>query len=216
MTVIPNGIDVDRFRPCRESGRRLRAEWNVPASSTLVGIVGRLDPMKGHPVFLDAAARLAAGRPNLEFVCVGDGGSAYRAELQESAARLGVAGRVKWTPHVADMPAVYNALDVLCSASIYGEGFPNVVGEAMACGTPCVVTDVGDSGRVLDCSLLTAPPGDAQSLAARLATLLDMPDRQRARLGAEGRRRIVSEYSVARLVDATEHAMVQALTEARR
>lgn len=211
LTVIPNGVDTERFAPCREAGARIRAEWNVNPSETLVGLVGRLDPMKGHLDFLQAAALLERQRRNLRFVCVGDGDSGYRARLQASAIGLGLADRVRWVPHHANMAELYNALDILCSASIDGEGFPNVLGEAMACGIPCVVTDVGDSARVLNCSQLTAPSGNPATLAGRIATLLDMPDDQRARLAAEGRHRIMSEYSIAHLVDATENAILRTL-----
>lgn len=216
MTVIPNGIDTDRFAPDREAGARVRAQWNVRPSDTLVGLVGRLDPMKGHPIFLQVAAMLARDRPNVMFACVGDGNAAYQRDLLETACRLGIGSRVRWVPHAQDMTAVYNAFDVLCSSSIDGEGFPNVIGEAMACETPCVVTDVGDSARVLNREGLIVRSVQPELLASTIATVLDLPPSQRAGLAAEGRRRIMSEFSVARLVDATERAICQTCADIRR
>jgi len=207
IVVIPNGIDADRFHPDRASGRRVRREWNVAPDEKLVGLVGRIDPMKDHPTFLSAAARVAAVRGDVRFACVGDGDPRYRHELTRLADGLGLTHRLIWAGTRADMPAVFNALDVACSSSLYGEGFPNVIGEAMACGVPCVVTDVGDSAWILDHPPLVSPPGDPDAFAQRLNLLLDGGEAYAARVGAEGRQRILSHFSVARLVTATEDAI---------
>ena len=207
MLVIPNGIDTERFRPDREAGAPIRREWNVRPHEKLVGLVGRLDPMKGHPTFLAAAALLAPKRSNLRFVCVGDGDARYRQELVGQADRLGLTPRLLWAGTRADMPAVYSALDVACSCSAYGEGFSNVIGEAMACGVPCVVTDVGDSAWILGQPAFVSPPGRPDEVALRLALLVDGGDANAARVGAEGRQRIIDRFSVAHLVSATEAAI---------
>ena len=99
-------------------------------------------------MFLQAAARIAAEYPNVRFVCVGHGAASYVAQLKELTRTLGIEDRVMWIDARPDVRAVYNALDVFCSAS-RSEGFPNVIGEAMACGRHCVVTDVGDSKLVV-------------------------------------------------------------------
>ena len=203
-TVIPNGIDAERFVPDRAAGLRVRTEWGVAPHECLIGLIGRLDPMKDHPTFLAAAARLGA-RPDVRFVCVGGGEPRYADEMAGLARQFGLADRVIWAGPRADMCPVYNALDIMCSSSS-GEGFPNVIGEAMACGVPCVVTDVGDSAWILDQPALVAPPRDPAALADRMQRLVD--DRAyAARVGADSRQRVLREFSVSRLAASTEEAL---------
>jgi glycosyltransferase involved in cell wall biosynthesis len=216
MVWIPNGIDTSRFVPCAESRARLRRQWGVSTHEKLIGLVGRLDPMKDHQTFLKAASMLARERGDVRFVCVGDGPAAYRRELQKVGSQLGLDGRLLWLPNQAHMPDVYNALDVLCSSSSYGEGFPNVLGEAMACGVPCVVTAVGDSEQILGQPEFTVQAGDASALAERLNVLLNSPPDQIAQMAAAGRHRIVREFSIAHLVRATEHALASLLSGSAR
>ncbi|MDD4169642.1 MAG: glycosyltransferase, partial [Desulfotomaculaceae bacterium] len=139
--VIPNGIDTERFRPDPESGKLVRAEWGVSSDEKLIGLVGRLDPMKDHPTFLEAAALLMQKRKDVRFVCVGDGPADLRQELHALGKALDLNKYLIWAGAREDMAAVYNALELATSSSSFGEGFPNVVGEAMACGVPCVVTE---------------------------------------------------------------------------
>jgi len=101
------------------------------------------------------------------------------------------------------MPGVYNALDILCLSSS-NEGFPNVLGEAMSCGVPCVATDAGDAGRVLGGTGLVVAPGHAAALAAGMETLLARLTQEGARLGALCRGRVEAEFSLPRLMAATE------------
>lgn len=201
MTVIPNGIDVERFRPDQRLGREVRAGWGVMPEVPLVGLVGRLDPMKDHPTFLQAAARLCRERPDVRFACVGEGPDRYGRKLRELAAGLNLSGRLIWAGARADMPAVYNALDVLVLSSAFGEGFPNVVGEAMACAVPCVVTDVGDCRRIVGDAGLVVPSGDAEALSACLRAVL--ADSSASERGRSARGRVVAEFSVPHMVEAT-------------
>ena len=216
IVVIPNGIDTDRFVPCAESRARLRRQWGVSTGEKVIGLVGRLDPMKDHQTFLKVAAILARARGDVRFVCVGDGPAVYRQELQEVGTQLGLDGRLSWIPSQAQMTDVYNGLDVLCSSSSHGEGFPNVLGEAMACGIPCVVTAVGDSARILGQPRFTVHAGDAHALAERLNALLNSPPDEIAQLAAAGRQRIVREFSIAHLVRATERALASLLPGSAR
>ena len=211
IVVVPNGIDTDRFARNTESRARLRREWDLIAGEKVIGIVGRLDPMKDHQTFLQAASLLARQRNDVRFVCVGEGAPAYCEELQAAAARLGLKDRLLWLPNQVNMPEVYNALDILCSSSAYGEGFPNVLGEAMSCGVPCVVTSAGDAGEILGQPQWTVTPGDASALAKRLADLVDSRPEVAACLRTAGRERIVRKYSIARLVQATEQALASVL-----
>lgn len=205
--VVFNGIDVDRFRPDPQGRARVRAEWNIPANQMLIGLVGRLAPEKDHPTFLHAAARLAAGCRDVRFVLVGDGSRPYRERLLQLSGELGLEDSLVWAGTRSDMPAVYSALDVLCLASFTYEGFPNVVAEAMACGVPCVVTNVGDSALIVGELGIVVPRADPQALAAGLGKMLEGLDAiQPHRL----RQRIVSRFSVETMVVATERALLEA------
>jgi len=106
------------------------------------------------------------------------------------------------------MNAVYNALDIVCSSSAFGEGFPNVVGEAMACGVLCVVTDVGDSAMLVGDETFVVPPRDPVRLASRIDHLLSVSTTERNDIRARLRRRVVEQFSVARLTIATETALL--------
>jgi glycosyltransferase involved in cell wall biosynthesis len=207
MVVIPNGIDTGRFSPDPAGRACVRAEWGVPAGTPLVGLVGRLDPMKGHEHFLHAAALLARERPGVRFACVGDGPECYKRELEALARRLELGDRLVWAGARADMQAVYSALDVHTSASVYGEGFSNALGEAMACGVPCAATDVGDSAAVLGGLGPVVPPGDDAALADAWAGLLDLAPGARAELSAAVRKRVETEFSLGRLARRTEDAL---------
>lgn len=205
MVVVPNGIDTNRFHPAPEARRRVRAEWRISEDEKLIGLVGRLDPMKDHPTFLEAAALLARKRWDVHFICVGSGPAGYRRGLHALSKRLSLAERLIWAGARRDMPAVYSALDIATSSSSYGEGFPNVVGEAMSCGVPCVVTDVGDSAWIVGETGAVAPSGDPEALAACWMKIIDEPPEVQSQIGLDSRRRIVYNFSLDRMIkQATE------------
>ncbi len=208
MTVVPNGIDTENYRPDAAARKQLRLEWGIAGDEWLVGLVARLDPMKDHPTFLRAAARLCERNPNVRFVCVGDGPAEYLQELQALSESLGLGEKVIWAGGWDDMTAVYNALDVLVSSS-YGEGFSNVIGEAMACGLPCVVTDVGDSARIVGDTGLVVTPRDPAALADAMMQMLVQSPRERRALGVRARERIVAYFSMERMVRATEALLLE-------
>lgn len=207
IKVIPNGIDTQRFR-CDDAGRhRMRSEWHVADACALVGLVGRIDPMKDHPTFLQAAALLAARGTRWRFVCVGGGQPDFVRTIKAIATRLGLDPRLIWTGPRNDMAAIYSALDIAVSSSC-GEGFSNVIAEAMACGRPCVVTDVGDSARIVGTCGAVVEAGNPPALAAAIESVgrkLEDPD-EAARLHASARARIVETYSLEALLRNSEQA----------
>lgn len=205
--VIPNGIDVERFRPNPVLREAVRSEWGVSPKETLVGIVGRLDPMKDYPTFLEAAAMLAGQKQGMRFVGVGAGTPDYAAHLREQARRLGLEGKMIWAGPRGDLPAAYNALDVLVSSSAFGEGFSNVLGEAMASGVPCIATDVGDAREILGDVGIVVPRRDPQALAVGIMASLDRLSFERAGLCARVRQRISANFSVETLVERTKTAL---------
>lgn len=210
MLWIPNGIDTERFKPDGEAGRRFRRRLRIEDDVTVIGLIGRIDPMKGHRAFLDAAASLVAAGGNVRFVCVGDGDGRLKTDLRAQADRLGVADLVSWLDEYDPIEEVYNGLDLLTSCSSYGEGFSNVVAEAMACGRACVVTDVGDAKRIVGDTGFVVPPDRNDELVAAWRRLLSLSRPERANLGDAARERIVRHFGLNRLVDASFSALMLA------
>lgn len=207
MIVVHNGIDIGRFRPDPAVGREMRREWKIADDQRLVGLVGRLDPQKDHPNFLRAAALVSKQRPNVRFICIGNGTDEYRDELKALADKLGLKERVIFTPASNNVLGVYNALDLATLPSANGEGFANVVGEAMSCGIPVVVTDAGDSALIVQEKEQIVPIRQPEALAAAWLRVLDLPPDERARLGARQRARIEESFQVRHLVQNTLTAL---------
>lgn len=210
MVVIPNGIDSERFKPDAIARSEMRQRWSIGDHHLLVGLIGRLDPMKDHETFLRAAAALSRDRPNVRFVCVGDGPELFRSRLKGLASDLGLDDRLIWAgPHI-NMPEVYNALDLAVLASRWGEGFPNVVAEAMATEVPCVVTDVGDAPGLVGDTGWVCPPHDPAELARAL--MIATASRQDlAAYGQKARRRVRTEFSIERLILTTSLKLAELL-----
>jgi glycosyltransferase involved in cell wall biosynthesis len=205
IKVVRNGIDTEFFKPDPEKRIKQRSEWQVNDAVILAGIVGRIDPMKGYPVFIKAAAIVAKKHPDLCFVCVGDGPEDYVLELKELAAEFGISDRVIWSGFKRDMSKVYNALDIFTSASIFGEGFSNVICEAMATGIPCVVTDVGDSALIVGDTGIVVLPDDPVSLASGWEEFLS----KKKNINSQKiRKKIVDEFDLKKLTKRTEKILL--------
>lgn len=203
MVVIPNGIDTEIFKPDAEARNRIRAEWGIKEDEILIGLVARLDPMKDHPTFLRAASILARERGDVRFMCIGDGPESYKTELQRLSDKLGLENTLIWAGTRVDMPSVYSALDIATSSS-YGEGFPNVIGEAMACGVPCVVTDVGDSAWIVGETGVVVPYKNPEALKSGWKICLT---KDRNELGSKARFRTMKYFDVGQLVNQTEEIL---------
>jgi glycosyltransferase involved in cell wall biosynthesis len=208
IAVIANGIDTDVMRPDADGGRERRRAWGITDGAFVIGCVARLDPMKDHANFLAAAARFTAKVPTAWFVCAGDGPPAYRAELVALAQSFGLADRVVWAGEIANVATAYNAFDIATLASAFGEGFPNVIGESMACGTPVVATDVGDARTIIGDLGEVVPPKRPDLLCAGWERL-----RQRlaqdASLHDAVRKSIIANYGVEAMLDQTENVLLR-------
>jgi glycosyltransferase involved in cell wall biosynthesis len=207
VVVIENGIEPERFHYDESGRRRKRAAWQIAEDAPVVGCVARLDPMKDHATLLQAFAVLRQSRPDALLVCVGTLIEPELSRLRELAQRLRLDAAVRWIAHESDLSELYSGFDALCLSSAYGEGFSNVLAEAMACGVPCVATDVGDASRILSSADFLVPPRDPQSLARALAGALAQ-GRTRSDLRTA---RIHREFSVRTLVDKTEAALTAAM-----
>ena len=203
MMVISNGIDTDRFKPDHLSGLRVRDVWGIDRETITIGLVGRLDPMKDHTTFLRAVKIFDQKECSVRFVCIGDGKEPYKSEIHSLCMTLGLNGSLIWTGARSDMPAVYGALDIVTSTSSYGEGFSNVIGEAMACGVPCVVTDVGDSASIVADTGFVVPIKNPEALANGWMNMLKRLENNDCLYREKIRERIVSNYSVELLIKKT-------------
>lgn len=205
MQVIQNGIDTDRFRPDIAARERMRKEWKIADKDILIGLVARLDPMKDHPTFLQAAAKLAQKHANIRFVCVGNGTESYKTQLQQLATALGLNEKLLWAGERNDMEAVFNALDIAVSSS-YSEGFSNVIAEAMSCAVPCVVTEAGDSAMILGNTGIVVPSSCSDELHKGLKLMLQKLE---SSLKNAARERIVNLYGNDVMVEATAAVLTQ-------
>lgn len=203
MVVINNGIDTRKFYPNRKAGERLRIQWGINNEQILIGLVGRLDPIKDHPTFIKASAIVAEQNPLTRFVCIGGGDETYKEELHKQVADYGLSEKFIWAGHMEEMATAYDSLDVLCLSS-HGEGFPNAVGEAMACGIPVVTTNVGDAAEIVGDVGKVVAVGDYQQLAKELIHFAAMPKASLRKLGEKSRERIKQKYSLEFLVVNTE------------
>lgn len=204
MRVIPNGFDVNRFTPVRDGRGELRRRLGLPEDARLIGLIGRFDPQKDHGTFFRAAKRIAAGCPNAHFVLCGMGITADNAALASLSAEAGVADRTSMLGSRSDIADIVAALDVATSSSAYGEGFPNVLAEAMASGVPCVATDVGDSALILEETGVTVAIGDDERFAEGVLRLLAMSQEAWTELGDRARTRVATYFSLTTVVERYE------------
>jgi glycosyltransferase involved in cell wall biosynthesis len=195
MMVIPNGFDLARFTPNPELRVQSRRSLGVEAQ-LLVGHVGRYDPQKDHRTFLRAAGELARAREDVRFVMCGPGVDGRNGELTRQMGELGIGERCSLLGPVEDPRGVLNALDVLVCSSAFGEGFPNVLGEAMACCVPCVTTDVGDAAMIVAGSGRVVAAGDWCALAREVGELLELDAPVRTELGGRARARVQRDFSL--------------------
>lgn len=205
MCVIPNGFDLKQFSPAPEARRALREELGISPDAPLVGLIGRLDPQKDHGTFVRASALLRDRRPELHFILCGDGISWTNNDLSRWIDEAGMRRRFHLLGRRDDLDRITPALDVSCLSSAYGEAFPLVVGEAMACGVPCVVTDVGDCATIVGDTGIVSAPGDAPGLARGIERILELEAGARQELGEAARRRVREHFSLDQIVKRYEN-----------
>lgn len=192
---IPNGFDLDRFQASANLKFQFRSDLGIGSDATLIGHVARFHPMKNHKGLIEAFASIAGKLPNAHLVLIGRDVTPQNPALAEAASGS-LAGRVHMLGERLDLDKLLPALDVYVSPSTWGEGFPNVLGEAMACAVPCVTTDVGESAAIVgDCGLVVAP-GDTESLRIALERILTLAPAARGALGGKARQRVLNEYSL--------------------
>jgi glycosyltransferase involved in cell wall biosynthesis len=199
LTVIRNGFDVAQFRPDAAARREIRSELKLDEQARLIGLIGRFHPHKDHETFVRAAALIAGNDPRARFVCAGAGADWNNTQLTGWIDAEGLRDRFRLLGLRNDVPKLMAALDlaVCCSRT---EAFPSVVGEAMACEVPCVVTDVGDCRAIVGDAGITVPPGNTTALAEGVLRALSLPTVMHAQWGRAARRRVIENYTIEQTV----------------
>ncbi len=200
MLVIANGFDSEHFKPSADSRAAFRAKFGESEGSLLIGLPARYHPQKDHETFLRAAAEVAQAVPSSRFVMFGDRVDGENAELLQLVSNHGLSDRVLMTGSLADPREAYCAMDIAVSSSAFGEGTPNVIGEAMSCAVPCIATDVGDSRRLIGATGIMVPPSQPQALVQAILTLANMDDGRRRAEGQKARRRIQTAFPIDMMV----------------
>jgi glycosyltransferase involved in cell wall biosynthesis len=197
--MIPNGFDGDRFVPNPAARARIRLALSIPENELVIGHVARYHPVKGHRIFIEAAAAVAEKMPSTTFILAGPGVDRSNQELSAAIRRFRLEPRVRLLGLRTDMPDVTAAFDIAVVSS-HAESFPNVVAEAMACEVPVVSTDVGDCAAIIGDTGALSPPGDAESLASSMLSLANLSQLERQRRGREARIRILMNYGLDKIV----------------
>lgn len=195
--VIPNGIDLKKFSSSNVISTEVRSNLGIPKSAKVIGHIARLHPMKNHKLFLNVSILLANEYSKLHFIICGKG-------VPSSEAAKSIPDNVSSRFHLLDesneIPKLMNAIDIFCLSSSWGEGFPNVLGEAMALKIPCVTTDVGDSKFVVGSAGIVVGVGDKNGLMIGIKDLLEKSPEKFSILGEEARNHIEKNFSLSEIV----------------
>ena len=196
--VIPNGINCQQFRFSLKARKNIREELVIPKTALVVGHVARFHPIKDHACFLEAAVKIIGDCPNTHFLLCGRGVDKENSDINQLIPK-NLQHQFHLLGERADIADLMCAMDILCSSS-WSEAFPNVLGEAMAIGLPCVATNVGDSALIIgDCGVVVKPEV-INVLAVGIKSLLMMPEKDRKQLGEQARKRIKNNFTLAVIV----------------
>jgi len=195
--VIPNGFDTRVFAPDPARRQANRARLSIPPDALVIGHVGRFHPTKGHHDLLRAARLICNKQKNVIFLLCVSNVETSNSQLQAWIHEMGLNNQVMLTGLQTDMPAFYNTLDILISSSL-SESLPNVIGEAMSCGIPCVATDTGGSSYLVGDSGVVVPVSDPSQLAAAIIQLVE-DQNKRHNLGESARKRILNAFNNERM-----------------
>lgn len=196
MQVVPNGFDLDRYRPSVSARASLRQSLSLAPETPLIGLVARFSELKGQKLFVEAMTRVAAQVPDAHFVLCGTNITSQNSTLTEWIASSGQAERFHLLGERMDVEQVHAALDLEVSASV-SEAFSNSIGEALCCGVPCVVTDVGDSAWLVDDAGWVVPAHDPAAMAQACLQILNSSAVQRTALSQRARQRMEQNFDIA-------------------
>lgn len=208
---LPNGFDLDAFWPDAAQRQRVRTELGIGDETCVIGHLARYHPMKDQVGLIGAARRVVAEEPAVMFLLAGHGLNGTNDTLVAAVRECGLQQHVRLLGQTDSPQALLSASDMFCLPSAWGEGFPNSVGEAMACELPCVVTRVGDAPDIVGSTGMVVETGDREALAQAIVQLIRSGRAGRAALGAQARARIAERFSLprvaARYVEVFEEAL---------
>jgi glycosyltransferase involved in cell wall biosynthesis len=196
MVVIPNGFDLDTFKPDPAAGTAFRRTLNLTGYTPVVGLAARFDEQKDHQTFIRSAAIVLKSSPQTHFLLCGDRITEDNQKLLQWVKETGFPANFHLLDRQSDIQTFHAACDVSVSSSAYGESFSNVLGEAMACGIPCVATNVGGAEEVLGDTGIIVPPRDPEALAKGIVKILTLPNDQRQLMGQHSRERILENFDI--------------------
>ena len=199
--LIPNGFDTREFMPDRDIRSDMRKQLNVPPDTFVIGLVARWHQQKDHANFFSAAGILARRNPNVKFVLCGENVTSDNFELMNMIESNCVRSKTRLLGLRRDIKRIMLMLDVNTISSNAGESFPMVVGEAMASGIPCVVTDVGDSARIVGETGRVVPHSNPEALAAAWQEILELSAEKRLELGRQAQAHILENFDIKRIVE---------------
>jgi glycosyltransferase involved in cell wall biosynthesis len=201
MEVIPNGFDLHEFRPDSAARLSLRGELKIAEDAVVIGMAARFHPQKDHHTFIQAAARLHTQMPEVHYLLCGDDVTLQNTQLAEWIEIASIGDFCHLLGPRRDMPRFFAAIDIATTSFAGNEAFPLVIGEAMACGAPCVVTDVGDSALIVGETGRVVAPGNPDELAEAWRELINAGPRVRHHLGIAARRRIQQHFALPVVVE---------------
>ena len=200
--IIPNGVDTAHFNPDPKSCNSLRKKLGIPSRAMVVGHVGRFDPAKDHETFINTAAGISEELPETHFILCGKNITKENSELLAWINKAGIKSAVHLIGEQLRIEGIYPAFDLLIQSS-RTEAFPLALVEAMACGVPCVATDVGDSAVIIGESGRLVRAGDSRALAHEAISLLSDKELLK-KLGAQARQRIIENFQITRISKSME------------
>lgn len=201
--VIPNGFDTDKFKPLPDARKKLHASLELNESMKVIGLVARYHPMKDHATFLSAAGELRKKRDDIHFVLVGTDIDNNNLAITKQIQDEGLNGSVSLLGERYDISEITAGFD-LATCSSYSEGFPNVVGEAMSCGVPCVVTDTGDMREIVGPCGIVVNTREPLELANAWDEMLSKGPGELEKIGVAARKRIIDLYSIEAVISQYE------------
>ncbi len=198
---IPNGFNCDLYKPDATRRRLLSDRFGIPDGRVCIAMIGRCHPMKDYALLVEATARAISEGQNLHLLLVGPGLETAPGALRSRINTLLSRDRVTISGARTDIAEWLPGVDIFALSSAWGEAFPNVLGEAMACGVPCIATDVGDSGWVIGDSGIVVPPRDAEAFAAAITRLCECGGHERRQRGRAARARIEENFELGEIAD---------------
>ena len=199
--VIPNGFDLEKYGPARNEARiALFEKTGISKEAFLIGHIARYHPMKDHLNFIEAAGILHRQHPDVRYIMIGRGVNRQNSILMGKIDQLGLNDCFYLMGESDSLHLILPAFDLVVSSSAWGESFPLAIGEAMSCGVPCVVTDIGGSAELVGNTGKVVPPKNSQALADAWTSMKDLKPKERKKMGKSARERIAEHFTLESIV----------------